>query len=105
MRGPLVRAALDPPRRELAELAAHRAVARGGARDVVLGPPELEVAVPRRPGGAHVAVERHADAAGVDEIGAVGARPTELEMAVAEDDRALPDAGQQPLVVFGGLGR
>ena len=48
----------------------------------------------RRPRGAEVAVERHPDAAGVDQVGAVRAGPAELQVAVAEDDRPVVDVEQ-----------
>src|SRR2546422_981035 len=87
MRSTLVAPLLDAPGRELAEVAAHRPVAGRGAGDVVLGSAELEVAVPRCPRRAHVAVERHARAARVDEVGPVRAGSPELLVTVPEDDR------------------
>src|SRR4029453_17882785 len=62
---------LDPPRCELPEVAAHRSITGRRTCDVVLGSAELEVAVPGRPGRAHVAVERHPRAARIDEVGPV----------------------------------
>src|SRR5439155_9130332 len=94
----LVRALLDPASGKLGEVAAHRPIRGGRGLEVVLGPPEREVAVPGRPGGASVAVERHSGAARVDEVAAVRTRATELEMAVAEDDRPVADAGKQALL-------
>jgi len=58
-----------------------------------------------RPGGTRVPVQRHADAARVDEIGFVRARSSELEVAVTEDDLPLLDACQESEVAFVGLGR
>src|SRR5215207_8675757 len=96
----LVRALLDPLSREFAELAAERAVASRGFRDVVLGPVKLEVAVPRRPGSANVAVERHSDTTRVEELRVVQARSPELLVAVAEDDGPIAHAVEEPLVVI-----
>ena len=78
----LVGTALDPPRRELAEIAAHPPVAAGSLLHVVLAAPKLELAGRRahRPGRAAIAVERHADAARVHEQRLVRPRSAELEM-------------------------
>ena len=69
----------------------------GRLLEVVLDAAQLEraAAVPERVRGADVPVERHADAAGVDEVGPGRALPLELDVAVAEDDRAVVDARQQ----------
>src|SRR5207244_11153535 len=101
----LVRAVLDADGGELAEVAAEVSVAGRRALPVVLAAPELDLALgrPHRPRRSAVAVERHPDAAGVDEVGAVRAWPPELEVAVAEDDRPLTDALEQPLVVLARL--
>src|SRR5262249_5338105 len=101
----LVRALRDPVSGERAEVAAHRPVSVRGPPDVVLGPAEIEVAVPGRPRRADVTVERHPGAARVDEVGSVRPRPPELLMAVAEDHGAVMDASEHPLVVLGRLWR
>src|SRR6185436_3551542 len=97
----LVGAALDPARRELAELAAELAVRMGGSLIVVRGSPKLElaVAVADRPGRPGVAVERHADAARVEQLYARWPGPPELLVTVAEDDLPVVHAGEQPLLV------
>ena len=82
-----------------------RPVAGRRARHVVFGAAELEVAVPGRPGCPHVTVERHPDAARIDEVGAVRPGPPELLVAVAEDHGPVADPGQHALVVVGRLGR
>ena len=82
-----------------------RPVAGRGARHVVLGPAELEVTVPGRPGRPHVPVEGHPDAARIDEVGSVRAGPPELLVTVPEDHGPLADPGQHALVVVAGLGR
>src|SRR4029453_14436507 len=102
--GALIGALLDPPGRKLAEVAAHCPVGGRGTLDVVGRPPEREVAVPGRPAGTPVAVQRHADAAGVDEVGTVRTRAAELEVAVPEDDRPAAHAREQPLLTLLGLG-
>ena len=78
-----------------------------GTLDVVLDPAELELTVvtAQRVRRSHVSVERHAGAAGIDERRAVRPRPPKLQMAVAEDDGAVADAVQHPLVVVAGLRR
>src|SRR5262249_23598119 len=86
--------------REVAELAAHRTPGGRGSLEVVLGAPKREVAVPRRPGGAPVAVQRHARAPRIDELGAAGTRAAKLKMAVAEDDRLVVDAREQALLAL-----
>ena len=80
---------------------------RHRGRDVVRGAPKLQLAAvaPNRPSGPRVAVERHTDAAGIDEVTVVRPRTPELQVAVAEDDLPLVDAGEQPNVVVAGLGR
>ena len=103
----LVGPAADPLRRKLAERAAELLPGLRGPLDVVLDAAKLELAVvaTQRVRRAHVSVERHADAARVDERRSVRARPAELQVAVAEDDRLVADAVQHPLVVVAGLGR
>src|SRR5439155_7428855 len=102
----LVRAALDPAAGHLAEVATHGAVGVGRLLRVVLRAAEGELAVvvgrPRRP---RVAVEGHPDAAGVEQVGAVGAGPAELLVAVAEDDRAVANASEHASLVVLRLGR
>ncbi len=80
-RAGLVRALADALGRHLAERRAKLLVGRGRLLEVVLDAAQLEraAAVPERVRGADVAVERHADAAGVDEVGAGRALPLELE--------------------------
>src|SRR2546421_7936438 len=95
-----VRAKLDAPRGQLAERAA--ALAPGG-RDplhVVLDPPELELPVgaAQRVCPPAVAVERHSDAARIEQLRVVRPRSPELEMTVAEDDRPAVYARQHPLL-------
>src|SRR5919197_3294374 len=94
---PLVRAALDPSCDHLAKGAAHPPVSGGGALDVVLSSPELELTrvAAHRPGSAAVAVERHADATWIQQLPPVRPRPAELLMAVAEHDHPVVHAGQQ----------
>ena len=103
----LVGAAADPLRRERAEVAADAFPGLRGTLDVVLDPAEHELTVVtaqcvRSP---HVTVERHAGAAGIDQRRAVRPRPPKLQMAVTEDDGAVADAVQHPLVVVTGLRR
>ncbi len=92
--------------RELAELTGERFVGCGGALDVVLHTPELELAVvaTNRVRSTHVPVERHSDAAGVDQRRSVRARPLELQVRVTEDDRLLANTVEHPLVVVARLG-
>src|SRR6266540_7082388 len=89
--GPSVRAALEAPGGRVAEVAAHRPPRCDGAFDVVLRPPQRELAVvgAHSPCRAHVPVERHADAPGVDQIRPPRPRTAKLEVAVAEDDRPI----------------
>src|SRR5205085_903870 len=92
-----VRAVLDPVDDRLGPLAV-RPHLRRGPLDVVLRPAQLELpVVVERPRGARVAVERHADAARVHELRLVRPGPTELDVAVAEEDRSPRLAGEQPL--------
>src|SRR5207302_264095 len=65
--------------------------------DVVGGAAELELTAiePDRPRGSRVAVERHPDAAGVDQLRFVRARTPKLQMAVSEEDLPLLDPGEQ----------
>src|SRR3954468_20485468 len=52
---------------------------RGGTLHVVRGPAEADLSgVVQRPGRAGISVEGHADAAGIDEVRVVRARPPEL---------------------------
>src|ERR1043166_7129214 len=97
----LVRAALDPPRGHLAEVATHAAVAGCGSLDVVVTAAELELAGPRadRPGGAPVTVERHADPAGGDERRSVRPGAVELLVAMSEADGPVANAGEHPRLV------
>ena len=93
--------ARSAPRRELAEVAAQRAVARGRAGDVVLGPAKLEVSVPRRPGRTRTSPSSGMPTLpGLTRCGPVRPRPPELQMAVAEDDRPVAHAGEHALVVL-----
>ena len=78
-----------------------------GTLDVVFDPAEHELTVVtaqcvRSP---HVTVERHAGAAGIDQRRAVRPRPPKLQMAVTEDDGAVANTVQHPLVVVAGLRR
>src|SRR5829696_4429097 len=86
-----VGAALEPADDGLAERAPEAAPAVDRALDVVLGAAELELAeiALDRPRGAPVTVERHADAARVDQFDAAGARTAELQVAVSKDDRPV----------------
>ena len=86
--------------------------ARSGDRhaDVVVADAALldrAVVVHERVGGAVVAVERHPDAAGVDELDAAVARglARERDVRVPEDEPQLDDVLQQLGLVVGGLGR
>src|SRR6266480_7070470 len=80
---------------------------RDGGSDVIRGAPKLQLAVVAsdRPSGPRVAVERHADAAGIDEVGVVRPRAPELDMAMTEDHLPFLHAGEQPNVVVAGLRR
>src|SRR4029079_975339 len=80
---------------------------RGRGLDVVRGAPKLDLAVipPNCPGGPGVAVERHADAAGIDEVGVVRTGPAELDVAVTEHDLSFFDASEHPNIVLARLGR
>src|SRR5690349_13574464 len=96
----LVGPALDPSRGELAEAAAHPPVRVDRALDVVLGPAEGELRLLEgRPRRTRVAVERHPDAAGVEQIGAVRPRAPELLVAVTEDDCPVVHAVEVALLV------
>src|SRR2546423_13360154 len=91
---------LDASGRHLTERAADGTPRRRDALDVELDATELELAVvtPQRVGAAGVAVERHPDAAGIQEVRPVRPGPPELEVAVPEDDRPVAHAGQHPLL-------
>src|SRR5205823_213051 len=93
---------LDPLGRHLAERAAEGAPRGGGSLDVVGDAAKLELAVlpPQRVGAAGVAVERHAHAAGVQELRSVRPGSAELEMAVPEDDRTIANARQHALLAW-----
>src|SRR4051812_16972067 len=57
---------------------------------VVRGPAQADLSVAiHRPRRARIAVEGHADAAGIDEVRVVRATPPELPVAVPEENRAL----------------
>src|SRR5215211_3927703 len=96
-----VGAALEPAGDGLAERAPEAAPAVDRALDVVLGAAELELAeiALDRPRGAPVTVERHADAARVDQFDAAGARTAELQVAVSKDDRPVVLAADPALVL------
>src|SRR5918995_1420541 len=83
-----VRAATGSLGGHLPEAAAELFPRLRDALDVELDAPELElpVVVPQGVRGANVAIERHADAPGIDQRRSVRSRPPELQMAVAEDD-------------------
>src|SRR5205823_5916026 len=97
-RDELVGAARDPSRCHLAEAAAHLPVGGHGPLDVVVGPAELELAVlgADGPGSAAIPVQRHPDAAGVEEIGAGRTGPQERLVTRAEHDYPLGHAGEHP---------
>jgi hypothetical protein len=75
----------------------------GGAREVVVGDaPVLDASVvgDHGVGGAWVAVEGHADAAGVDELDPLGRPPAaEREVGVAEDQPAGVDPPEELVVL------
>ena len=86
----------------LPETAFQRLVRGGGALDVVLHAAEfvLTVVVPQRVRGARVTVERHADAARIDQGRAVRPRAAELQMRMTEDDSLVADAVEHPHVAL-----
>src|SRR3954468_18103420 len=95
---------LDPACDHLDELA-FEAVAerRGACARVIRRAAGLDrpVFVQERVGGAHVAVERDADAARVDELDAVRALAPERQVRVAEDEHALAHAAAEQLGLVG----
>src|SRR6266511_968376 len=56
--------------------------------------------LPKRISCTNVAVERHPDAPGVDQLGSVRPGPAELDVAVTEDDGAVVNPGE-PFDVLG----
>ena len=66
---------------------------------------EHAVVAAQRVRGADVTVERHPDAAGIDEERTVRAGAPELQVAVAEHNSGVAHAGEHPFVVLVGLGR